>query len=309
MNFKSKLLLSFAGIYIIWGTTFLSVKFALETLPPMLMGGIRFTIAGLLFLLFVLYKGEGLPTRQEWKNGLILGFMINLCGQGFNFLVAKDVPSAIVSLISATSPLFIIFFDRMFFSKKNIPLMSYIGLTIGFIGVATLLSPDPKAGFTYIQAIPILIASVFWAFGSLMTKTINLGSSVIKNLGVQLLCGGLLFFIPAFFLGEFNSFNLNNVSSKSFFALLYLIIFGSIVVFTCYNWLMKNYDASKVATHGFINPLLAVIAGSILGNEPITLKIIISAVIIILGVMIIIFGKTKINIKFGKGNKKLAYEQ
>lgn len=308
MSFKSKLLLSFAGIYLIWGTTYLAVKFSLHGFPPMLMGGIRFTTAGLLFLLFSMYRGDGLPNIKDWKNGIITGFIMNLCGQGFNFFVAKDVPSSIVSLLAATSPLLVVFLDRLFFARKKLPLMSYIGMSVGFIGVASLFSPDTNLSFNYIQLIPILISCICWAIGSLVPKKLELSNSAIKNLGTQLFSGGIMFMILSFLLGEYNNFNIYDVGAKPLFALIYLITFGSIVVFGCYNWLIQNYDSSKVATHGFINPVIALGVGSVLGNEPITLKVIISASIIVLGVMIIIFGKTKINLKFKRDTKKLAYE-
>lgn len=307
MSFRNKLILSFAGVYLIWGSTYLGVKFSLEGFPPLLMGGVRFTLAGILFMIFALFKGEGKLTLQDWKNGLIIGFVMNFLGQGLTFISAKHIPSSIVALICATVPLWVTFFDRMFFTRAKLSVLSYVGLLIGFIGVTNLLSPDPNANFNYLYALPILFSSSCWALGSLLPKKLNVSKSTFVNLGTQLFSGGIFFLVTSFLMGEISSFHIENVTAKSLMALSYLIIFGSIIVFSCFNWLIKNCDASKVATYGFINPLVAVMLGNLFGGEPITLKVIISASIILLGVMIIIFGKSKIKLQPKKGMKKLTY--
>lgn len=310
MNFTNKLILSFAGVYLIWGSTYLAVKFSLDGFPPFMMAGIRFFIAGILFFLIAYFKGDSRPTLQDWKNGLITGFMMNFCGQGLNFLVAKEVPSSIVALICAMAPLLITFFDSIFFSKNKLSIFAISGLLIGFTGVINLLSPDSSMSFNYLLTLPIIISSIFWAFGSLVHKKLNSNSSSFVNLGTQLVSGSAFFMISSFIMREFNNFSILDVSSKSLFSLLYLITFGSIVVFTCHDWLLKNCDASKVSTYGFVNPVIAVAVGSLFGNEPITSKVIISASIILLGVIIIIASKskTKISFDFKKENNKLSYE-
>ncbi|MFN8577004.1 MAG: EamA family transporter [Candidatus Sericytochromatia bacterium] len=308
MSFTNKLVLSFTGVYLIWGSTYLAVKFSLEGFPSLLMGGIRFSIAGLLLILFAFLKGEGKPTLKDWKNAIIIGFVMNFCGQGLNFIVAREVPSSIIALISATVPLLITFFDSMFFSKQKLSPIIIIGLIIGFSGVISLLSPDKNNSFNYLLTIPILFSSTCWAFGSLLPKKLDMNNSAFMNLGTQLFAGSIFFTIGSYFMGEFNGFKFENVPLKSLFALLYLITFGSIIVFTCYNWLLKNYDAGKVSTYGFVNPVIAVIMGNIFGNEIITPKIIVSALIILLGVVIIIASKSKININLKRFIKKINYE-
>ncbi|MFN4149956.1 MAG: EamA family transporter [Candidatus Sericytochromatia bacterium] len=310
MSFTNKLIISFTGVYLIWGSTYLAVKISLEGFPSFLMAAIRFFIAGLLFFLIAYFKGDSRPTLKDWKNGLITGFMMNFCGQGLNFLVAKEVPSSIVALICAIAPLLITFFDSLFFTKQKLSIFVISGLVIGFTGVINLLSPDSSMNFNYLLTLPIIISSIFWALGSLIPKKLDMNSSSFVNLGTQLLSSSFFFIISSLLMGELTNFSFTQVSIKSFLALIYLITFGSIVVFTCYDWLLKNYDASKVSTYGFVNPVIAVIMGNLFGNEPITFKVILSASIILFGVIIIIASKskTKINFDFNKEKNQLSYE-
>jgi drug/metabolite transporter (DMT)-like permease len=312
MNFTNKLILSFAGIYLIWGSTYLGVKFAVEGFPPLLMGGIRFMAAGLLFMLFAWFRNEGRPKLKDWKNGLIVGFVMNFCGQALTFMAAAHIPSAIVALICATVPLWVTFFDRVFVSRQKLSLFTYSGLLIGFTGVVSLLKPDTATGFNYLYALPVLFSSMCWALGSILPKKLEMSSSTFSNLGIQLFSGSIFFIITSYFMGEFNTFHIENVSLKSLIALVYLIIFGGIIVFTCYNWLLNNYDAAKVSTYGFVNPLLAVMMGNFFGNEPLTLKVLISASVILLGVIIIVLSKAsvkvKVNVNLNREIKQLSYE-
>lgn len=308
MSFKNKLILSFTGVYLIWGSTYLALKFGLEGFPPLLLGGIRYSIAGLIFLLFSFIKNEQKPTLKDWKNGLILGFIMNFCGQALTFISAQHVPSSIVALIAATVPLWVTFFDRLFFSKQKLSILAYVGLVLGFVGVTALITPDTNTKFNYLLILPILFSCMCWALGSILPKKMSLSSATFSNLGIQLFSGSMFFLIASYFMGEFSRFEIAHVTNKSLFALAYLTIFGSVLVFSCFNWLIKNYDAAKVSTYGFVNPLVAIILGTYFGNEPITPKVIVSASIILFGVMIIILSKTKKNISFKKDIKKLSYE-
>ncbi len=305
MSFTNKLFISFAGIYLIWGSTYLVVKFALGGFPPLLMGAIRFSLAGLLFMLFAWFKGDGLPKLKDWKNGLIIGFIMNFCGQALTFIATMKVPTVIVALICASIPLWVTFFDQIFFSRQKLSLFRYSGLLIGFIGVITLLAPGSHQEFNYLYALPVIFSCICWSFGSILPQKLKMGPSTFINLGTQLFSGSLFFLISSYLFGEFNSFQIEKISLKSMISMFYLIIFGSVIVYSCYNWLINNYDIAKVSTYGFVNPLLAVLIGTLFGNEPISLKIIISASIILLGVIIIIFSKSGIKVKVNLNNPPL----
>jgi len=202
----------------------------------------------------------------------------------------------------------------MFFAKKALPMLTYGGLLIGFVGVANLLSPDSSHHFNYLHALPIIFSCMCWALGSILPKKLNMSKSTYSNLGTQLFSGSIFFWLISYLSGEFTNFHVENITLKSVLALSYLINFGAIIVFPCLNWLLKNCDSAKVATYGFINPIIAVIIGNVFASEPITMKVIVSASIILLGVMIIIFGngcktekvKTDIN---NSGIKELSYDR
>jgi drug/metabolite transporter (DMT)-like permease len=293
MSFRSKMILNFAVVYFVMGAIYLAIRFSVEGFPSSLMGGIRFLVAGIILLSLSFLKGDGLPDANDWKAGILLGFVMNFCGQAPVFIASKTVPSSVIALISASVPLWMTFFDRLFFARQKLSGMTYGGLLIGFIGVLLLMAPGKQTNFNYLAALPVIFANICWALGSLLPKKVKMSPSVLKNIGTQLTSGSIFFFITSYFMGEFGKFHFTDITLKSVLALSYLIIFGSVIAFSSLNWLVRNVDAGKVSTYGFVNPLIAVLLGSMIGHEQITLKILFSAAIILVGVIIIILAKSR----------------
>lgn len=308
MSFKAKMLLCYAGIYLIWGSTYLAVKFSLETIPPILMGGVRYLLAGLILLAIMFIKKEKLPSTKGIINGSLIGILMFTVSQSLVFTAAKELPSAIVALLCAISPILISFLDRFIGSKKRLTFDKILGIFTGFLGVYFLVKPDGGNNFFYMSF--ILVGAFLWSFCSMMNKKIMNSVSQTAALAIQLLSGGFFMTLLAIFRKEHIGFNLGEVSLKSGLSWIFLVTFGTVIVFSCYMWLLKNCDVSKVSTYAFINPVIAVFLGSFLGNEPLTFKVLSSASIIIIGVIIILFGnKLKVSEKIilNKKVKELNY--
>lgn len=297
MSFKGRMILNFGIVYLVMGSIYLAIKFSVEAFPALLMGGYRFLLAGLILVGFAWLKGDGLPKLKDWKTGLIVGFIMNFCGQAPVFLAAKTVPSSVIALICASIPLWMTFFDRVFFARQKLSALTYLGLLVGFVGVVRLMAPEKGIEFNYLSALPVVFSNLCWALGSLLPKRVKMNPSALISVGTQLTTCSLFYFCFSFFMGEFTAFHFSDITVKSSLALAYLVIFGSVIAFSSLNWLVKNCDAGKVSTYGFVNPLIAVLLGTIVVNEVLTLKIIISAAIILLGVIIIIFSKVGTNKK------------
>jgi len=288
---RARLIAAFAAVYIIWGSTYLAIRFAVETLPPLLMAGARFLVAGLILLLWAkLREPDTKPTQIDWKTGLISGALLLLGGNGGVVWAEQRVPSGIAALLVAVVPLWMVLLDWWRPRGQRPPMLVFAGLGLGLVGLALLVGPDALSGRGEISipgAIVLVLASLAWAAGSLYTKHAPKASSSLNAAATQMIAGGLLLVVVAVFAGEPSHMDLAHASSRSILGFLYLLTFGSLVGFTAYVYLLAHTTAAKAATYAYVNPVVAVLLGWAFASEPVTSRTLLAAAVILAGVAII----------------------
>lgn len=288
------LIAAFAAIYLIWGSTYLAIKYAIETLPPFLMAGFRFIVAGFIILVWARLSGTlERPTRAHWKTSFIVGTLLLLGGNGGVVFAQKYIPSSLAALLVATEPFWIVLLSWLWLGKVRPNLKVVSGLALGLFGIWLLVSGNHSSnavGDNSMQiwaAIAIIVATLSWAFGSLYGLRAPVPKSALQASGMQMLVGGTVMLLVGILKGEAATFNFANVSLHSWFGLAYLIIFGSIIGFTAYSWLLKNAQPAMVSTYAYVNPVVAVFLGWLIAGESFTTQMLVGAGIIIGSVVLI----------------------
>jgi len=285
-----RLVLAFAILYIVWGTSYVAIARAIETIPPFLMGGTRFVIAGILLMLWARSRGAPLPTQRNWRAATLTGALLFLVANGAVVWAEQFVSSGVTALLNAVIPLWIVLIDWLRYRSIRPGLPLWIGLGLGFVGIMLLITPNQFAGGEGVHipgAIVLAIGGISWAFGSLVARQADLPKSPSMATGMQLLCGGIMLLALGAVTGELTDFQLSQVSQEAVIAVIYLICFPSIVAYSSYVWLMRVADAAHVSTYAYVNPVVAVILGALLNNEAITGRTLIAAAVILSGVFII----------------------
>jgi len=287
------IILAFAAVYVIWGSTYLGIRFAIETLPPFLMAATRFLIAG--GILFILAISNGARIRQpvaNWRRALIIGGLLLLCGNGGVTWAEKYVASGLAALFVATEPLWVVILNWALTHKRpNAKVL--LGIMIGLAGVALLVSDGFGQGvgsgskMSLIGGGVVLLASLAWASGSVYSNRNPIDASTSMASGMQMLAGGGLLLLLALVTGDLKRLNLEHASWTSIGAFAYLTLFGSLVSFTAYSWLLNNVTLARAATYAYVNPVVAVLLGWSIAGEPLTLKMILGAAIIVGSVVLI----------------------
>ena len=298
------IILAFAAVYIIWGSTYLGIRLAIETLPGFLMAATRFSIAG--GILFVLALAQGARVRDSftsWRRAFIIGGLLLLCGNGAVTWAEKYIASGFAALFVATEPLWVVVLNwAMTHRRPNAKVL--LGVFIGLTGVALLVSDGLAQGIgnsskmTLVGGGVVLLASFAWAAGSVYSNRNPIDAPTSMAAGMQMLAGGSLLFILALAAGDFKRLNLETASYTSIGAFVYLLVFGSLVGYTAYSWLLNNVTPESAATYGYVNPVVAVLLGWLVAGEAITLRMIVAAAIIIASVVLIT--------TFGRGHADAA---
>jgi len=287
----SKVLLAFFAIYFIWGSTYLAIKYAVETIPPFLMMGTRSIVAGTILFLWSRFRGDENVRKEQWPSLFIIGALFFLVGHGALAWAQQKVPSGLAALLVASEPLWIALIESSAIRNFKIGFGGVVGLVLGFVGMLVLIMPSHSLGLEQTDAVgtaAILIGTLSWSSGAVYLRMAKLPKSSTLTAGVELIIGGLLLYIAAFAFGEVNYILNHSVSTRSILALGYLIIFGSIVAFTAYVWLLSKTSATRVATHTYVNPVIAVILGWAAAQEPLSLNTMIATVIIIVSVYLVL---------------------
>lgn len=285
-----KIIVAFAAIYIIWGTTYLAIRIAVETIPPFLMAGTRFIIAGIITFVFLFARGARFPSRPHWRSAFILGALLLVGGNGFVTWSEREVPSGIAALVIATVPLWVTLFDWLMFRAPVPGKKMVAGLILGFLGIGLLIGGGQFQGTSNVRMISVIVllmAPILWSLGSLKSRKADLPQNAFMSTSMEMLAGGLLLIIAGLITGEAGQLNVAQIAPRSLIAMLYLTFFGSIVALTAYIWLLKTVEAAKVATYSYVNPAIAVFLGWLILSEPVTLQILAAIVVIILGVILI----------------------
>ena len=281
-----KLALAFAAIYLVWGSTYLAIRYAVETIPPLVTAGIRHTIAGGVLLAWAYARGYR-ARREHWIGGIVLGGFFFLIGHGTLHWAEQYVGSGLAALLIATEPMFILLLAWLM-GQQKVSRISALGLALGVIGVAVLTGAELTTKHSSLLGlVMVLVGSLSWSAGVVLSPKLKLPSDAVARTAVPLVCGAAMLLITAGVTGEFHSLDWANVSLKSVFGLGYLIVFGSIVAFTAYTWLLQQCPPALVATHTYANPVVAVLLGWLLAGEPLTMRLVLAS-LAILGAIVLI---------------------
>lgn len=287
---KTKIWIALLALYIVWGSTYLAIRFAVETLPPFLHAGFRFFISGLILVLWRRAAGDAMPTRNQWKSLAIIGTLLLLGGNSLVAVAEQRIASGIAALIIGTVPLWLVVIEFLRPGGTRPSWQALVGLIVGFGGIYLLVGPTDFSGglqFDTLGTMLLLMAAFLWSLGSIYSRSADLPKSALMMTGGEMLAGSIPIFLVSLLFGEWRTFNVAQVSTESWLALLYLITFGSMVGFVAYIWLLQNAPISLVATYAYVNPLVAVLLGNWFAQEELTARILVGAVIIIGSVVFI----------------------
>jgi drug/metabolite transporter (DMT)-like permease len=286
---------AFAAVYLLWGSTYLAIKYAIETIPPLLMAGSRFVFAGLVLLAWSRFTAEyERPRIEHWRTSLIVGVLLLLGGNGLVVFAEHYISSSLAALLVATEPFWIVILSWLWLkgARPNARVIS--GLGMGFFGVWLLISGHGAASAgehgTSMQlfgTLAVMAAALSWATGSIYGLRAPAPKSALLTAGMQMFSGGIVLLAVSFVLGEWQRFDVSRISANSWYGLAYLIVFGSLLGFTAYSWLLKNAAPAMVATYAYVNPIVAVILGWLVAGETFTGQTLIGAGVIVGSVVLI----------------------
>jgi drug/metabolite transporter (DMT)-like permease len=293
------LLVAFAAVYLVWGSTYLAVKYAIATLPPLLMAGARFLLAGLVMSAVGRASAEyEKPTAAQWRTSFVVGALLLVGGNGGVVLAERYIPSSLAALLVAVEPFWIVLLGWLWLRQPRPSGKVLLGLLLGFGGVYLLVGEQLGAGSGPVQLLSagaVIGAAFCWAAGSLYGLRAPSPRSAVLGAGMQMLAGGALLLVLGLLTGEGRGLHLGQVSRASWLGFGYLVVFGSLVAFTAYSWLMKNAPAARVATYAYVNPVVAVLLGWAMLGEALTGQMLIGAVVIVGSVVLITSPSEKVS--------------
>jgi len=287
---KAQTLLAFAIIYFVWGSTFLAIRIGVHEVPPFLFAAMRFLVAGLVLYGWRIARGDPSPTQRQWMSAFLLALLIFVFDYGLLFWAEQRVPSGVAAVMLATIPVFMALSEILFLRTQRLTVRLSLALLIGVGGVAVLMSRGLNLGGAPIDragAIALIFAAISWSVASALTRKLPLPESKTMSSGAQMLAGGVLLALASAALGEFRKFHPVEVSVGAWLSLIYLIVFGSIIAFTAYVWLIHHESPTKVGTYAYVNPVVAVIVGYFLGGEALGLRTILGTALVLISVLVI----------------------
>ncbi len=285
---RARLLAAFAAVYVVWGSTYLFIRFAVETLPPFVMAGARFAVAGAILYLWARLRGVPAPTRTEARAAAIGGLFLLLGGNGAVVWAEQRVPSSVTALLVATVPLWMVLLDWLRPAGSRPRAGVFAGLALGLVGLALLVDRGAfGGGADPVGAAVLVVGSILWATGSLYVGRNPRPASALITNAVQMLAGGAALLAAGTMAGELGRLDLAAASTRSLLSLLYLIVAGSLIGFTAYTYLLQETTPAKVSTYAYVNPVVAVFLGWAFAGEEITARTLVAAAVILAGVAII----------------------
>ncbi len=293
---RGRMILAFGAIYVLWGSTYLAIRFAVASLPPFVMAGTRHLTAGLLLYTWIRLRGEPRPKARDWRVAALIGALLLLGGNGLVSWAEQRVPSGLAALIVASVPIWMTVLEAV--QKRRAPRAAVVtGLVLGLASLGWLVAPGRFGGNGHVDPLgagALLLASLSWATGSLYSRVAKLPVSTFLAVAMEMISGGVILWGAGLLLGEGTRLHLSEVSMRSFASLAYLIVFGSLAGFSAYMWLLKTTTPARVSTYAYVNPIVAVLIGWALGGEAVTLRTGLAALGIVGAVAIIIrFGGRK----------------
>ena len=287
---RSQILAAFASIYIIWGSTYLAIRYAVQTIPPFLMGGLRFVISGALLYAWSRYRGAERPSRLHWRNAFIAGGFLLVGGNGAVVWAEQFVPSGLTALLVSILPFWLVIIEWVRPPQRRPAAAVLIGLIIGFIGIVVLVGPGNLGGrgdVRPIGAVVLILGSLSWAIGSFFSRDADLPQSGLLTTGMEMLGGGVLMLVVGTLSGEVSHFDIGHVSAASAIGLLYLVTFGSLLGFTSYIWLLDKVSPARLGTYAYVNPIVAVVLGWAIASERLSFRTAVAAAMVICAVALI----------------------
>ena len=285
-SLKIRTILAFFAIYILWGTTFLAIRIAVEELPPLFAAGARFFIAGVVLYAFMRIKGDTAPTAKQWQSLTIMALLMFVAEYGPLFWAEKYVPSGVVSVLAATLPIVTLIIEMVILRQQRMRPMLAVATILGFVGVAVLLIPGGKQHLPLVPCLAILAGATTWSLGSVLTRSMSLPRSRPLTAGAAMMLGGALLLALSAGFGEMHPFP--HITLRAAGALLYLIVFGSLLAFTAFVWLLAHMPATRVASHAYVNPIVAVALGYFMAGELITARILAGTALVLMSVFLIL---------------------
>ncbi|HEU4569007.1 MAG TPA: EamA family transporter [Gemmatimonadales bacterium] len=299
---KTKILIAFALVYLVWGSTYLAIRVAVETIPPFLLAGTRNLVAGAVLLAVTRWwrSGPRRPSRwngrQLWQGALVMGFLMFVLGNGILSWVETRMDSGLAALIVGCIPLFVVVIERVKWwgERRALTPQKTIGVLVGIGGLALLVAPGASGAGVRIDALAagaLLLGALGWAIGTVAGRELPHPEDKIESAAMTMLAGGALITLVAAFTGEFRAFDIGRVSAQGVLAWAYLVVFGSMITYSAYAWLVATVEASTLATYALVNPVVAVILGWALVGERLTGRMLLAAAVILLGLGLTLFGQ------------------
>jgi drug/metabolite transporter (DMT)-like permease len=288
---KIKIWVSLLLVYILWGSTYLAIRYAVTTIPPFLMAGTRFLAAGLILHVWRRAAGDPAPARKQWLSAAIIGLLLLLGGNGLLSWAEQKVPSGVAALLIGSVPLWMTAIEAIRPGGARPNWLGVLGLVVGFGGIALLIGPDllggSKAQLHPLGVALLLFASLSWSLGSIYSRHAELPQSALLSTSMEMLAGGAGLILLGTVTGEWHLLNLPAVALRSWLGLSYLVVFGSMVAYTAYTWLLRNAPLPLVSTYAYVNPLIAILLGSLLAGELLTVRILAAAFVIVSSVVVV----------------------
>ncbi len=288
---KAKMWMALLALYLAWGTTYLAIQYAIESIPPYFMSGTRFLVAGLVLYLWRRLAGDPTPTPAQWRSASIIGTFLLVGGIGGVGLAEQYVPSGIAALIIAATPLWVVLLQALPPDRLRPTLLSMGGVMIGLLGIYILVNPlqsgGQPGGYNLLGVAILLLAALSWSIGSIISHRADLPKSSLLSTGMQLLVGSAGSYLVGLLTGETSRLDLGAVSPSSMVGLAYLVVVGSLIGFVSYTWLLRVAPTSLVVTYAYVNPLVAVVVGSLIAGEVLTMRVLIATPLILSAVLLI----------------------
>jgi drug/metabolite transporter (DMT)-like permease len=281
-----RVLFAFAAIYLLWGGTFLAIRIAVLQLPPFFTAGLRFFTAGALLYAFMRLRGQPSPSAAQWRSIAVTALCMFVATYGALFWAEQYVPSGVTSVLEATLPTTTIAFEVFIFRQQPFSWRMLAAVALGFLGVAWLLIKDDQQPFAVIPCIAILAGGAAWSLGAVLTRSMQRPSSLPLAAGAQMMLGGAVLLALAQATGELQAFP--QITLRAGVALLYLIVGGSLLGFTAYVWLLARMPATRVASHAYVNPLVAVALGYFVAGEVFTVSMLLASALVVASVFLIL---------------------
>lgn len=273
------------AVYIVWGSTYLAIRFAVQTMPPFLMASARFLVAGTILYVWRRLKGDPAPTKVEWRSAAIVGLCLLLGGNGGVAWAGRRVDSGVSALLVSSTPLWMALIDALRPRGQKPSVQTVLGIVIGFCGIAVLIGPAHLAGgagrVDLLGALALLWAAFAWSAGSLYSRKAHLPSSPLLGTSMEMLVGGAGLLLFGVLVGDLRTLNVAAIAPASWLGLGYLIVFGSWIGFTAYTWLLRVAPTPLVSTYAYVNPVVAVVLGFLIAGEALTARSILATVIIV----------------------------